>query len=202
MFKAFDNIPHNVLVKKLSDLSIANDNCLPTGFLLWIQSYLCSRTQRVRLKNILSDTCDILSGVPQGSLLGPLLFSIFMSDLNSVNLKIPASVIKYADDTAIICRITDDLNFTTNCFTTIVNWCDDNLLKLNCSKSKELIICKRNVDRESITYVVEGVDEIRYLGVILNCHFNWNSHVDNICSIASKNFTVFAYSNLFCPRII
>jgi hypothetical protein len=192
--KAFDSIPHNLLIKKLYNLSCNNDNCLPSGFLLWLQSYLCNRTQSVIYKKVVSDSCDIVSGVPQGSLLGPILFSIFMSDLNSVKLNMPASIIKYADDTVLVCNIGKEFDITTKCLDIIVNWCNLNLLALNRGKSHELNICKQNFSQNLIPCNVLRVDKFKYIGIILNNNFNWNSHIEYVCSIAA--------SRMYCIRIL
>ena len=97
--KEFDTIPHNLLLTKLYSKSN-----VPRNFVSWIQSYLSSdRSQCVKVIDIFSDYLDVSSGVPQGSLLGPLLFSIFTSDLCFTNNN--CVTIKYADDTVILCPV-------------------------------------------------------------------------------------------------
>ena len=92
--KAFDTVDHALLLTKLRNYGIRGDE------LSWFASYLTDRTQSVSLENVTSDSMDISYGVPQGSILGPLLFIWYINDLSSVTKT--CKVILYADDTAII----------------------------------------------------------------------------------------------------
>ena len=96
--KAFDKIPYNLMILKLIHLKF------PKWFILWTADYLTNRQQYVRLPSTTSEMKAILSGVPQGSVIGPALFSIFMSDLTSQSMN--CTLVKYTDDTCIAISIT------------------------------------------------------------------------------------------------
>ena len=101
--KAFYLVDHQILFKKLQCYK-CNDSCLS-----WFESYLSKRTQRVSLNNNLSDAADVINGVPQGSILGPLLFLIFINDLPLYIQSTSTSVDLYADDTYFYCSSHDKL---------------------------------------------------------------------------------------------
>ena len=92
--KAFDTVNHALLLTNLRNYGMCGDEHS------WFTSHLTDRTQSVSLGNVTSDSMDISYGVPQGSILGPLLFTLYINDLPSVNKT--CTVIIYADDTAII----------------------------------------------------------------------------------------------------
>ena len=90
--KAFDSIPHKALVDKLSGIS------LNSHFISWIRDYLTGRTQKVLVNGSTSTAMPVLSEVPQGSILGPLLFLIYISDISNIHLSVGSKLVLYADD--------------------------------------------------------------------------------------------------------
>ena len=136
MSKAFDTINHGILLNKLVDIGIS-PSCVA-----WFTSYLSDRRQVVRINSELSDPLPVVSGVPQGSILGPILFSIYVNDLPLV----PRSCLteSYVDDTKLYisfpvhdwAKAVADLNAD---LLHIRNWCFENRLLLNPDKTKLIV---------------------------------------------------------------
>ena len=121
--KAFDTASHNILLHKLSDLRISGN------IWKWIKEYLVNRKQFIKINTIDLDTVNIPHGVPQGSVLGPTLFSLFTNDLPSAVLS--GETYLYADDTTIFCiaEFMDALTIKLNsALKEVKDWCDKNSL--------------------------------------------------------------------------
>lgn len=132
--KAFDTINHSILYAKLESFGI----CGPALALL--QSYLTNRTQVARYGSVLSSPITTNQGLPQGSILGPLLFLIYMNDLpSSLNF---SECISYADDTMISTRDKDINTLLRKLYADVTNsvsWCKNNLLNVNPVKTKFML---------------------------------------------------------------
>lgn len=147
----------------------------------WFRSYLLNRKGIVRVNHIPSTAYKMSSGVPQGSVLGPLLFSIFVNDIRLVISR--SLFLQYADDIKIYkeIRTVDDcvcLQTDVNSFNT---WCRENRLRLNCLKTKVLTFSRKS-QRVGYPYRIEGnllsrVTEIRDLGVVFDSKLRFDVHV-------------------------
>ena len=174
--KAFDCLPHDLLIAKLHAYGIKK------GSLKLLFSYLKNRKQRVRLNNTYSEWIDILFGVPQGSILGPLLFNIFLCDLFLFFHDIP--VANYADDINPYCtglKISDVLIKLGNAAETLLQWFKDIRMKANPDKYHLLI----NNTKESFQTKIghETVSSSKYeklLGVKVDHELNFNEHVSSL----------------------
>ena len=124
--KAFDSVPHTRLMLKLQTYGIGGN------LLKWIENFLVDRQQKVIVGNEESDWCDVISGVPQGSVLGPLLFAIYVNDL------LESLMFLFANDTKLFCDIKCDLNIDQlqADIDNFVEWSNTWLLNININKCK------------------------------------------------------------------
>ena len=164
--KAFDKVPHGRLLAKLRAHGFDGQ------VVAWIEAWLKDRKQRVCLDGILSGTWRrVLSGVPQGSVLGPLLFLIFINDLD---LNISSSVFKFADDTKITSEINNllDSKKLQADLDTLYQWAETWQMNFNVSKCKLMHLGKRNAGfRYSMnSQLLEEVTSYRDLGIIMSSH--------------------------------
>ena len=132
--KAFDTVPHRLLIKKLKALNIS------PLIIRWIFSYLTGRCQRVVVAGATSQPSSIVSGVPQGSVLGPLLFLIYIDDVSRINLSTGAELILYADDILLYKRIKtlEDYVELQQDIDLLFHWAQNNTMAFNTSKCKKL----------------------------------------------------------------
>jgi hypothetical protein len=174
---------HEGLLYKLKKIGV-------TGNLLhWFTDYLNDRKQRVIIKGECSSWGDIKAGVPQGSVLGPLLFLIYINDLENVvscNLKM------FADDTCLYVT-TDDSALSANTLndnlTNIKLWADQWLVNFNPSKTKSMVISYKKANLPPLYFdgnLVAEVQQHKHLGVILNNRLTWNNHISNIVKNVSS----------------
>ena len=138
MSHAFDCVPHNTSISRVLALNFPDCN----DFSKWVQNYLCHRRQRVRIGNRLSSAVDVPSGVPQGSVIGPQRFSIFMSSYSAFDSK--TLVTKYADDVSLVIPVFKDLSDVMQTVNDEIDhfktWCSDNHMKINHEKANVLSI--------------------------------------------------------------
>ena len=201
--KAFDSVNHNILLSKLYHYGIRG---LP---LLWFKSYLCNRTQYIRLQDGISGVKNITTGVPQGSILGPTLFLLFINDI--VNVSDKFKYILYADDSNLMYSFNKtSLNHTidtiNNELLQLDNWLIANKLILNIDKTKFTIFSYRsNVVLEGIKIkdnVIGYTRETKFLGIYLDNNLTFTNHCNFVCSKVSRSVGVLFRLNYFLPLFI
>ena len=180
--KAFDKVPHNTLLRRLNELR------LPTGFCLLMNNYLSDRRQCVRYNGECSNIKRVTSGVPQGSLLGPYLFGLFVSSLEPVFPKFTCMV-KYVDDICMVFGIqkehgylVTDVRKVQSELSNLIQWSSVNGLALNTKKTTGLVRYK-GMPSYHIEFLLPSIkfqSSIRLLGVIFDQSFGWKCHVDLI----------------------
>ena len=185
--KAFDSVPHRLLLLKLSSLGI------DPYLVQWIVSYLCERQQAVCVEGSSSGYLPVLSGVPQGSVLGPLLFLIYIDGVSEVNIS-DGSLVLYADDIVLhrtICSSSDYL-YLQNDVNALADCISASLLNLNPTKCKYMIITRKRraiLPPTLLTVLGNTLDKVssfKYLGVWITKDLSWSKHVSEICFKAKK----------------
>ena len=179
--KAFDSVDHDILLKKLFRYGIRGKA------LDIIRSYLSNRKQRVKIDKVQSQYKNITIGVPQGTILGPLLFILYVNDLL---MEMPKdSVISYADDTAVIIsdeNWDDAMNKMNLILDYIANWLIVNKLTLNVEKTVFITFgsycdsVPKNVTIKIHKKLIRRVESYKYLGIHIDYNLKWNRRVESI----------------------
>ena len=201
--KVFDSIPHSGILNALSGVSISG------SLHQWFASYLSNPRQCVVLDGCSSTSADVSSGVPQGSILGPLLFILYMYSITLVQLPVSpdTKILLYADDILLyspIYQSSDILIFQSD-VDSISQWVSQSGLRLNAAKTK-LVLFSRKRHPPPITLSIDGtpipqVNSIKYLGVILSHDLSWARHIDSVCMTA-KHHVGFLYIGSFILQVL
>ena len=191
--KAFDTVNHQILIHKLEHYGIRG-NALEL-----FKSYLNNRKQYVQIENSKSKTRPISCGVPQGSVLGPLLFLLFINDLPKCCPNVKTRL--FADDTTIFFHsnnIDDIISTGKIVMTQLTNWFKANKLTLNADKSSFTIFksSRKIIPNlpDQINFLNQQINRtthIKFLGIILDENLNWNLHINEVCSKLKRLFHVF-----------
>ena len=183
---------HDILISKLKYYGINNST------LDWFKSYLYKFSalnigrQFVDINHTKSETTFTSIGVPQGSILGPLLFTIYVNDIQKSSSFY--KFIKYADDTTLVNSSTNpDVDIHNVELNKVFNWLCANRLSLNINKTKFILFHNKNKNIQNLipnikvnNIQVERVSHFSFLGITINEQLNWNLHLDKICSKVSR----------------
>ena len=181
-------MPHRTLMDKLK---VINLNPL---LLRWIQSYLSGRSQQVLVNGEKSDPLPVLSGVPQGSIIGPLLFLIYIEGIKTTSLSGESHLTLYADDMLLYRPITSmaDYALLQQDIDNISNWVDKNYLQFNVQKCKFMYITRKTKCSQPASHLtlygqpLKKVNTYKHLGLLLSSDLSWTQHISSICTKAKK----------------
>lgn len=209
--KAFDTINFDKLLIKLERIGIRG-KCLE-----WFDSYLKNRRIRVKMGNTCSKERTLNSGVPQGSILGPLLYKIFVNDI--VYTAKNSTLYMYADDTMLVVvhkNVNVALEMLQTDFDNLMRWTHDNGLVINQQKSKVIHVRMPHIARQTLRLkfneveclhqhpgskviecscdkYIECVQHYKYLGVIVDEHYKWDVYIEELCTRLRKVLYLFYY---------
>ena len=188
--KAFDTVNHEILLLKMNHLGIRGN------MLSWFRSYLHNRRQKVFVAGHLSEAAEITMGVPQGSVLGPILFLLYINDMSRSSSLL--KFVHFADDTTVF--------FANKCMKhvhSVMNeelikvdeWLKSNRLSLNVSKTSYMLVSHNaNVNDANFISIrgniLNRVNCVKFLGVLLDDKLNFTSHVNNVATKISKSIGV------------
>ena len=188
MSKAFDSIRHYLMLRKLRNSGVSESACA------WFESYLSQRQQVVKFQNTVSDPLPLTVGVPQGSIMGPVLFSLYVNDL----FRVPkhCEPLGYVDDTKLFLgfpasELDDVISAVNEDLKEISIWRCRNSLFINPDKTKLLYVGVPQLMRTLPTPLpgatmlgtqIKPVPVAKDLGVHIGCHLNFNEHITKTAS--------------------
>jgi ribonuclease P/MRP protein subunit RPP40 len=181
--KAFDKVPHNLLLAKLFKIGIKHKE------LNLLTSYFQNRQQFVNSNNLKNTIRIIKCRVPQGSILSPLLFNIFINDI--VKLPLIGRIISYADDICLKYESTNSseiIKYIESDLKMLNEWFILNKLSINLKKTKYMFISPKHIKNDNILIPklnnceIERVQEYKYLGLYIDSDLKWTTHIQHIKS--------------------
>ena len=203
--KAFDCLPHGLLIAKLRAYGLSISACE------LVASYLTDRLQRVKISSFRSEWANLLKGVPQGSVLGPLLFNVFINDLFYFVER--TNLYNFADD--------NSLSYASYSFTDLIynlehdsnvciQWYVDNGMEASPSKFQAIVLSSKPIQPVLVNVhgnvFIRSESVVKALGVHIDTHLNFNHHAKELCLKASRQLNAFAriakYLTIECKLLI
>lgn len=198
--RAFDTVNKDILLNKLSKYGVTGNA------LSLISSYLSDRKHCLKYKNSTSDTKNIHCGVPQGSILGPILFLLYINDLPKACEE--AKFLLFADDTAILysAPTIHELQLkVSRSFPKVIQWLHANRLSLSTPKSFYQLYAPGNTESLNLIIPVKGTHlkrapVVKYLGVLIDEDLKFKSHINKVSSLISRNLGIISRAKYLLNR--
>ncbi len=187
--KAFDCLPHKLLIAKMKAYGFDTQSCL------LVASYFNERKQRVKVSGMKSEWLNILKGAPQGSLFGPFAYNVHSNDLLYL-INESCDVYNYADDNTVGCSGNDNvevMNKLSHVSNIMIQWFQNNLMKANPDKFQLIVFNPRSTNIPSLTIsgnVIQSQPIVKLLGVNLDIKLNFSNHIHEICQKAGRKVNV------------
>ena len=187
--KAFDTINHSLLLAKLDAYGFSRTS------LKLMQSYLCNRQQRISINGSFSDWIELMAGVPQGSILGPLLFNIFLNDIFIFISK--CNLCNYANGNTLFSTGKDLNRIRRNLEMELMilhQWFHENHMTLNPGKCHYMVIGSRDLSHEIMlnNNQITSSNEEKLLGIFLDSKLNLQNHIGSLCRKAGQKISTLA----------
>ena len=198
--KAFDCLPHDILLDKLSAYGMSTDS------VSLLESYLSSRKQQIKINGILSSWSDIQKGIPQGSILVPLLFNVFINDIFYFVKK--GTLYNYADDNTLSYGH-PDFNVLTSVLESesnvLINWFKVNKMQANPDKFQVLAVGKKTFDKNMKICIQNSTlsceETVKLLGIEIDYQLNFDIHISSICRKASQQLNILKRLGRYLDRL-
>ena len=198
--KCFDTLNRSILLKKLAIYGIRG---IPLEL---FKSYLNDRSQAVKVNNIVSDFKPINAGVPQGSVLGPILYLIYVNEIPNISDKF--STCLFADDTTLIFENSNKYDLFNQCdygVNLFFSWCCANRLSINISKTNLMLFSNVLTSTDIADVFINNIkidykSSTRFLGVIIDDKLKFNLHIKEISKKISKNVGVLYKLKQYVPQ--
>ena len=191
--KAFDHVDHGLVVARLIKFGV------PGYVIRWIYSFLENRQQRVHIGKILSEWLTLNGGMPQGTWLGPIIFIILIDDL-----QLQCLTHKFIDDTTLFEILRRGQSSGMNeVVEELLKWTEANKMKLNCKKTKEIVLGPLQKDPPPLVvdnHAVERVTSFKLLGIHISSNLKWDAHIDFICAKAASRLHFLKVMRRACPN--
>ena len=198
--KCFDTLNRSILLKKLEIYGIRG---IPLAL---FRSYLTDRFQAVKVNNTISQFKMINAGVPQGSVLGPLLYLIYVNEIPNISSQFTTCL--FADDTTLIFENSNKYDLFRSCdygINLFYSWCCANRLSINISKTKSMLFSNTLTQFDIADIHMNGIkidysSSLRFLGVIIDDNLKFNLHINEINKKISKNIGVIYRLKEYVPN--
>ena len=198
--KAFELVNHNLLLSKLENFNISNDT------ICWFASFLQARVQCVKVAQDKSPLLNIQMGIPQGSILGPLQFSLFINDLPSICAGVSCQL--YADDAAYAPAKTPEqaADALSTSLVEVRQWLSKDQLVLNLSKTVSMCFSIKKINPEQSFHInlqnvkIQTVTEFKYLGLVLDPQLKFVKHIKKISKTIQSNLNCFKLIRHYIPN--